>query len=136
MKIFICGSMSFAKRMLETKERLEGIGHLVSLSPDTVDCVNNPELNMDMRHCLETNVQEKCFKDIAESDAILVLNYEKDGINGYIGGATLMEIGLAQHLGKKIYLLNPPAEIKEQRYALEVHLARPVILNGDLRLIN
>ena len=101
---------------------------------DIDDCVKNPELSMDMKHCLRTNVQKECFDKVAESDAILVLNYKRNGVKGYVGGATLMEIGIAQCLDKKI-LLYPPPKIEDLRYSLEIQLAKPRILNGDLDLI-
>jgi len=136
MKITICGSMYFSKEMLDVKSRLEGMGYAVSVPSDVHDCAENPELSMDMEHCLKTNVQEECFDSIAASDAILVLNYERNGVEGYIGGATLMEIGIAQHLKKKIFLLHPPPKIEHLRYSLEVQLARPEILDGDLTKIS
>lgn len=136
MKIYICGSMHFSRQMFETKNRIEGLGHIVAVPPDTDDCVKNPELNADLEHCFRLNIQEECLKKIAEHDAILVLNYEKDGIKGYVGGATLMEIGLAQYLGKKIFLLYPPPKIEDQKYSVEIQLAKPIILNGKLNLIS
>ena len=136
MKIYICGSMHFSKEMLKTKSELEKFGYSVSVPPDIDDCVKNPELNADLEHCFRTNIQEKCFRKIAEHDAILILNYEKNGIKGYIGGATLMEIGLAQYLDKKIFLLYPPPKIKDQKYSVEIQLAKPIILNGDLTKIS
>jgi len=135
MKIVICGSMYFAKEMLEAKTQLEKMGHIAFVPPDIYDCVENPELNMDMEHCLRTNVQKECFDMVKKSDAILVLNYKRNGIEGYVGGATLMEIGIAQCLDKKIFLLYPPPKIEDQRYSLEIQLAKPIILNGDLSLI-
>ena len=36
---------------------------------------------------------------------------------------------------KKIYLLYSPPDIKDLRYGLEVQLAKPVILNGNLDFI-
>lgn len=135
MKITICGSMYFAKEMLEAKEKLEKMGHFCFVPSDIQDCAKNPELSMDMEHCLKTNVQKECFDSVAKSDAILVLNYKRNGIEGYVGGATLMEIGIAQCLSKKIFLLYPPPKIEDQRYSLEIQLAKPIILNGDLSLI-
>ena len=136
MKIVICGSMYFAKEMLETKAQLEKRGHFCFVPLDIYDCLKNPELSMDLSHCLETNVQKKCFDNIKEADAILVLNYRKNGIEGYVGGATLMEIGIAQALDKKIFLLYPPPKIEDLRYSVEIQLAKPIILNGNLNLIN
>ncbi len=131
----ICGSMAFSKEMLETQKTLEEIGHKALVPVDTVECIENPGLNMDLEHCISTQVDKKCFDLIAESDAILVLNHEKNGIKGYVGGATLMEIGIARHLNKKIFLLhNLPTE-EEQRYVLEIKATEPTVLDGDLTKI-
>ena len=64
------------------------------------------------------------------SDAILVLNYDKKGIKNYIGGNTLMEIGFAHILNKKIFLLNPIPDI--DFYKSEIEATKPIILNGNL----
>ena len=74
------------------------------------------------------------FHLIKESDAILVLNYEKSGIKNYIGGNTLMEIGFAHVNGKKIFLLNPPPA--EVSYAEEIEAMMDFVLNGDLSKLN
>lgn len=135
MKITVCGSMYFAREMLEVKSSLEKMGHTVSVPSDTHDCIENPDLNMSLEHCLKTNVQKECFDNVIKNDAILVLNYDKNGVKNYIGGATLMEIGIAQAHDKNIFLLHPVPEIKDLRYALEIQIAKPIVLNGNLDLI-
>ncbi len=131
----ICGSMGFAKEMLEAQKILAEIGHEVMIPCDTHECVENPNLNMDFEHCILTDIDKSCFNKVAASEAIVVLNYPKNGIDGYVGGATLMEIGLARHLDKKIFLLHEiPAE-NILRYALEIKITRPVILGGNLKLV-
>ena len=135
MKIMICGSMTFAKEMLDAKQRLEGMGHDVLITSDAEDCVDNPGLNMDWVHCLSKNIDKECFDKIAESDAILVMNYPKDGIDGYVGGATLMEIGLARHFNNKIFLLHDIPSEEDLRYSFEIRLTNPIVLNGDIERI-
>ena len=61
-----------------------------------------------------------------------VCNYDKKDIKGYIGGNTLMEMGLAFFLKKKIYLLN---EIPEISYKEEILGVKPIIIIGDLSKI-
>jgi hypothetical protein len=136
MKITICGSMAFAKEMLWHKEELEKTGHSVFIASDTVQCVTNPNLNMDIDHCLENDIQKEHFDFIADSDAILVLNYEKNGIKGYVGGSTLMEIAVARHLNKKIFLINSIPDVEDLKYSVEIQLTKPVIINGDLTKIS
>ena len=136
MRISICGSMFFSKEMLEVQKKLQALGFDVCVPTDTNECIENPELNMALDYCMATDVDKKNFDQVAAADAIVVLNYPKNNINGYVGGATLMEIGLARHLNKKIFLLHkiPPQE--QLRYALEIEVARPIILNGDIERIN
>ncbi len=54
----------------------------------------------------KTYLMKNHFNKIASSDAILVVNDEKRGIKGYIGANVLMEMGLAFHLKKPIFVLN------------------------------
>lgn len=107
MKIAICASMMFTEKMLETKEPLF--------------------------HKKEKDAIREFWKKIKESDAILVLNYDKRGIKNYVGGNTLMEIGFAHVLEKKIFLMNRIPDI--EFYKSEIEAVRPVIINSDLSKI-
>jgi hypothetical protein len=140
MRIAICGSMFFAKEMLEAKEELEQMGHIVEVPCDTQKFIDDSTFTTEdhetnFRHCIENDIVRKCFRTIEESDAILVLNYEKNGIEGYIGPSTLMEIGLAYHLRKKIMLLFAPPDIRKSKLSHEVSVMQPVILRGDMKKI-
>ncbi|KKQ04336.1 MAG: hypothetical protein US15_C0059G0009, partial [Candidatus Moranbacteria bacterium GW2011_GWF1_36_4] len=57
------------------------------------------------------------YNKIVESDAVLVLNFDKNGVKNYVGGNTLMELGFAYVHNKKIFLLNP---IPEMAYKDEI----------------
>ena len=46
-----------------------------------------------------------------------------------------MEIAVARHLDKKIYLLNNIPDEKNLKYSLEIKLAKPIVLNNDLTKI-
>lgn len=72
------------------------------------------------------------FKKIEWSDAVLVLNYDKNDIANYIGGNTFLEIGIAFYLGKKIYLFN---DIPEISYKEEILGMKPVVIFEDLSKI-
>ncbi len=127
--------MTFAKEMLKAKKKLESLGHKVNVSLDTESHVKNPQLIDDLefnyKHAQETNILKKCFDLIAKSDAVLVLNYLKNGIEGYIGTSSLMEIGIAYFLGKKIFLLNPLPKSSDYRWVHEIEIIKPVIINGQ-----
>jgi hypothetical protein len=133
--------MYFAQKILETKRKLEELKHEVLIPTDTQECIKNPELNESLEHCQTfssagIDIDKEHFNMIADSEAILVLNYPKNGINNYVGGATLMEIAIARHLDKKIFLLNKVPSEKDLKYALEIKLASPIVLNGDLNKIS
>ena len=121
--------------MLEIKANLEGMGHYVLIPPTIYDCLVNPLLTMNLEYASKNDVQKDHFNKIAESDAILVLNYPKNGIQGYVGGSVLMEIAVAHHLNKKIFLFYQPPKVEDMRYSVEIQLAKPIILNGDLTKI-
>ena len=64
------------------------------------------------------------------ADAILVANYDKHGIENYIGGNTFLEMGFAHVLDQKIFLLNPIPEMPY--YKTEIEALKPVVIHGDL----
>jgi hypothetical protein len=140
MKITICGSVTFRKEMVDFKQRLSQLGHEGIISPVMEDLVygRNPEL---LTRIEKDHAQAKrdggyikwYYNAIVGSDAILVLNYNKNGIKNYIGGNTLMEIGFAHVNDKKIFLLNPAPE--KVSYTDEIKTMADIILNGDLNKI-
>ena len=131
--------MTFAKEMLKAKQTLEKLGHEVNVPLDTESHVKNPKLIDDLesnyKHAQETQVMKKCFDLLAKSDAILVLNHTKNGIKGYVGTSSLMEVGLAYYLGKKMFLLNSLPKSAKYRWVHEVEIMQPVVINGDLSKI-
>jgi len=144
MKITICGSIAFIKEMLATKAELEKLGHQVDLPPSVIKDDQGQDLDVlkyyQMRHN-ETNPdswiwdsKQKAmrlhFNKVAWSDAILVLNLDKNNVAGYIGPNTFLEMGLALHLNKPIYTLQElpnPSPYREELLGL-----KPIVLHGDL----
>lgn len=81
---------------------------------------------------LKENAINDHYEKIDWCEGILVINHEKRGIKGYIGGNTLIEIGVAFYQKKKIYILNSVSS--ELSYKQEIMGMKPTILNGDLSL--
>ncbi|MBI4084455.1 MAG: hypothetical protein HY431_00975 [Candidatus Levybacteria bacterium] len=139
MKMMICGSMAFAKDMLATKKKLEALGHDSLVPPDIEEHIRDKRLvdnlEKNFAHATERDVMKRSFQLVAQSDAILVLNLKRKGIDGYIGTSALMEIGLAYYLGKKIFLFNPIPHYNDVRWAHEVTIMQPTIIHGDLNKI-
>jgi len=146
MKITICGSIASQDEILSVKEKLKELGHKVKIWPLKVKGENGQLISAKEYYKIRRSANEKekwvwdrkaeailkHFDKVAWADAILVANYDKKGIKGYIGGNTLMEIGLAFFLKKKIYLLN---QVPDLPYKEEILGVEPIILNGDLTKI-
>lgn len=126
--VTICGSMKFKQDFIEAKELLESKGVKV-LVPDLSESMDYSTMTDEEIRAQKGILIQKHFKKIAESDAILVWNQEKNDIPGYVGGNTLVEMGYAFGIEKDIFLLNPVPEIS---YADEIKGMNPTILNGDL----
>lgn len=137
MNITICGSISNAKKINETKRQLESLGHYV-YSHDLMQRYEYDTALLDQINTNHPSVKKEYdtfkwyYNAIKESEAILVCNYDKNNIANYIGGSVLMEVGYAHVLDKKIYFLNP---IPEVSFKDELTAASPIIINNDLSQI-
>lgn len=128
--IFLCSSMNFYKNLVEIEAMLVTKGWTVNI-PVSAQKMKQAG-NFDVSHFKNVfTPQEKGtfiqtnFKKIAEGDAILVINNNKNGIDGYIGANVLMEIGLAFYLKLPIFLWNPfpdDAPYKEELLAFQVQI--------------
>lgn len=140
MKITLCGSIKFAKELVRIYHQLEELGHQPMMHEEMFGIAdgtakeliqgisqNHPEVK---RKYGFIKWWHNCIKN---SDAILVLNYDKNGMKNYIGGNTLMEIGFAHVNEKKVFLLNPIPE--EVSYSDEIKAMVDIVLNGDLKRI-
>ena len=153
MKITICGSIGFYPKMEEIRNELVAHGHKVEM----------PELALEIpkhltggkkvffKRYIEDNggikafppghgiwdVKEDAmrnhFKKIDGAEAILVVNEDKNGIQGYVGGNGLIEIGVAFYTKKKIYILNHVSN--ELSYKQEILSMKPTTIDGDLSRI-
>ncbi|MDD5692975.1 MAG: hypothetical protein WC437_01165 [Patescibacteria group bacterium] len=134
MKIVICGSSSFCKEKVKIKQDLANLGHKGILNKWDEQVKRPTDYKMsDTEIKKERDLIIAYYRYIAESDGILVTNYDKNGIKNYIGANTFLEMGYAYALNKKIYILN---DIPTQKYINdEVEVFEPLVLNGDLKKI-
>ncbi len=147
MKITICGSVAFYDEMLKVKADLEKVGHQVKLPPIEVPGKDGKMISVKEYYEIRktASADEKWvwqrkgeainnhFEKEVWADAILVTNYDKNGVKGYVGGNTLMEMGVAFFLKKKIYFLN---SIPDLSYTEEIFGMNPTVLHGDLSKIH
>lgn len=153
MKITICGSIAFYKEMEQLKDDLEKIGHevLIPKLDNEAPAEYGGGRKVYFNGYIEENggisafppeheiweLKRKAINDHFEKikwgDAVVIANHPKRGVEGYIGGNTLIEIALAYYLNKPIFVLNPISD--ELSYKQEIYGMKPVLLNGDLSLI-
>lgn len=136
MKIGIIGSMHFSEKMLEIGKELELLGHQPILSNfvNSFPSKNDEEKEkIKLKQKFEEDAMKRDWDSMNHADVLLVINLERHGIPGYIGGNTLFELAAGYFNGKKIFLLNPIPEI--QYYRTEIEAVKPVIINGDLTKI-
>lgn len=137
MKIIICGSMSSAQKMVQIRDELLKFNHEVILPRHAQEyalCINRIETMRDsVKNKIEKDLIRDYFKEISGTEAVLIINIEKNGIKDYIGGNAFLEMGFAHVLKKKIFLLN---SIPQMIYTDEIMAMQPIELGGDLFKIN
>jgi hypothetical protein len=136
MKIIICGSMSSSKEMVDAEHKLVALGHSVVLPEFTHEYAKMDTLDEmhteSAKNKIEYDLIRQYFNKIKDGDAILLVNIERKGIEGYIGGNSFLEMGFAHILNKPIYLLH---SIPEMGYKDEIEAMNPILLNGDMTKI-
>jgi hypothetical protein len=141
MKIYVLGSTAFMHDMVKAKNDLIALGLNGWIHPDYEAFVRGEKQEQLQRaakgeHAAvkrENDYLRVHYQHILESDAVLIVNNEKNGIKNYIGGNALIEMGQAYVNGKTIFLLN--AIPSGMPYAAEIECMDPICLNGDLSKI-
>lgn len=123
--------MAQAQDMIVAKKVLENYGHEVEM-PDLSENRDWSHLSFEKKSKSKDRLIQHLAK-ISGSDAILVLNKEKKGISGYVGGNTLMEMAFAYAQGIEIFLLN---DARDMSYADEIYGMQPTELGGKIELID
>ena len=135
MKIFICCSKYLYNKIPEIKEQLERVGHEIILPNSFEEPLKEEEMKKISKEehiKWKSNMIRLQDTKVRESDALLVLNFEKNNQPNYIGGATFLEIFRAWELGKKVFLFN---QIPDNLLKDELTAMNPLILNEDLSKI-
>jgi hypothetical protein len=131
--------MNFYEELVKIESKLKELGFEVEIpvSAKTMKAKNDFEVSH-FKGVFTSEQKGKFIKEnfanIAVSNAVLVINNEKYGVQGYIGANVLMEIGLAFYLNKDIYIWNKykdDAPYKEELLAFNVR-----VIKRDLSKIN
>jgi hypothetical protein len=143
MKIAICASIAFTPQIKEAADKLKLLGHKVEI-PLTSRRIINGEITLEQFlkengkngsgaiRKIKDDIIRYYFKLIKKTDAVLALNFDKNGIKNYIGGNTFLEMGFAHVLNKKIYLFH---DIPTLPYTDEIKAMQPIVINENLKNI-
>lgn len=104
--ITICGSLSFYDEMIEIRAKLMELG-IISELPELYEAGIEKVDGEVLVESIEYN-KYICshLAKIKDSSGILIANYAKNCIDGYVGANTLVEAAFAYALNKRIYLFN------------------------------
>ncbi len=93
--ITLCSSASFYKDLLEIEAKLKKLGFRVKIPYTAAKMKKSGDFDISKvrtwltnpeDYKIKTKLMKGHFKKVIESNAILVVNLEKNGISGYIGG--------------------------------------------------
>jgi len=136
MKIAICHSMQYAEKAMEVESYFKSLGHEAFASTSSIEYVglnNEDKEKLKLFHKYEKDAIREHYDVINKCERVLILNYNKHNIEGYIGGNSFLEMGFAYILKKPIFLLNPIP--KMPYYETEIIAMKPTVLNGDVNKI-
>lgn len=135
MKVLIICSKAFYKDIAPIKQKLEEMGHVVEL-PNSYYQPDAEKKSWDLGQEAHSEFKARMFRmseeRIREVDAVLTLNFDKNGKKNYIGGATFIELYEAFMKHKKIYLYHA---IPEGMLYDEIAGFSPIVINEDLSLV-
>jgi nucleoside 2-deoxyribosyltransferase len=128
----LCGSMDFFDQMSILSDQLKTLGISVYLPTSEEVKIDYSASSDSELTRLKKQFIDDHLRKIRASDAVMIVNLGKRGIEGYIGANTLMEAAFAYALGKIIFVLH---RLSEQPCRPEVLGMQPVFLDGSLTLL-
>ncbi len=140
--IAVCASASHYPKLQAIQTKLKKLGFKVILPKTARKMIATGDFNVEKRkvwfkdasqYKIKTGLIKAHLKEIEKADAVLVVNHEKNGLSGYIGGNVLIEMAAAFIEKKPIFVLNPIDEnlsIKEEIYGIQ-----SIFLDGNLENI-
>jgi nucleoside 2-deoxyribosyltransferase len=139
--IVVCTSAAFYKHANEIADELTKMGYKVVVPATALKM--KEENNYDVKRIktwydnpedayIKQGRAKKHFEEVANGDAVLVVNDDKPGKPTYIGPNTMMEWGLAYYLDKPVFLLN---SVGKDHNAYEEMLSMATPIDGDLSKI-
>lgn len=136
MNIALCHSMQYAEKAKEIQQQFAQLGHSAfpsKFNESFIGLNDEEKETLKLKQKYEQDAIREHWDTIQNCDVVLVLNYDKHGVENYIGGNAFLEMGFAYILRKPIFLLNPIPHMPY--YETEIIAMKPVVINGDITKI-
>ncbi len=129
--ITICSSASHYRQALKIQKQLQKMGFTVhvpstALIMEKTGNFNTKNYKTWYQNSADYSKKTKLMQDhinlIKNSNAVLITNFTKNGLKGYIGGNVLIEMAFAWHYQIPLYVYNNISEdmpLKEEIYAFQ-----------------
>ncbi len=114
IKVVLSSSMSFFDKIKKWRDKLEQNNFKVIFYPEKIEGDIAKGYRKEFK---------KCYSSIKETNKLVVLNFEKNGVPGYIGAGVFAEMAFALGIDRKVDVkyLNP-ISIEKLPYAEELKL--------------
>lgn len=125
--------MQYAEQAKEAQEWFKEQGHEAfpsSFNEQYLGLSDEEKETLKLKHKYEHDAIREHWDVIGTCDKVLILNYDKHGIAGYIGGNSFLEMGFAYIQNKPIYLLQDIPKIPY--YETEIIAMKPIVIKDDL----
>lgn len=132
-RIAICGSMRFIAEMEALGRELSEAGWRVAIPRREESGLRWEDMSQQNRILAKKAYIDGHLAEIRGSTAVLIANYPKDGVDGYVGPNSLLEAAFAYALGIPVYFLFP---IGAQACQLEAQAIASRTWGGRLQAIN
>lgn len=119
--------------MIQASKQLEALGYETEIPNPREGETDYTELPEPERQQLKDQLMREHLDKISSSDAVFIYNEDKRGIEGYVGGNTLMEMAFAFAQKLEIFLLKTPTGVG---YIDEIMGMQPIVLNGAIDKID
>ena len=127
-RIVICGSMTFIDEMETLAAELESLGFQATTPVREEAAFIWGELSETEAASAKRVLIDGHFEAIRMCDVVLIANYDKHGVSGYVGANTLMEAACGHALAKPVVFLNP---LGPQSCKLELAAISSGVLDGQ-----
>lgn len=126
--VCICGSMTFIEEMETVGRSLSDLGYQVTTPSRDERDSDWDSLSARDQISLKRELVEDYLAHIKGSDVVLLANFAKGEVEGYVGANTLMEASFAKALGIPVAVLFDPGT---QACQLEIRSITDCQLDGD-----